>query len=79
MLGYDDIALLLATKCGADVNYRTKTKGYTCLHLCVLADRPEMIMDLLTKANADPLIDDFDGRALLDMVYAHLPAYVDVF
>lgn len=69
MLGYDEIALLLAQQCNADVNFQTKAKGYTSLHLCVLADRAEMIMDLLTKTSADPLLDDFDGRALLDMVY----------
>lgn len=79
VLGYDDIALLLATKCNADVNLRTKRKGYTSLHLCALADRPEMIMDLLTKLDADPMIDDKDGRALLDMVYQYMPTFVEVF
>jgi len=35
----------------------------------VLANKPEMIMDLLIKMGADPLLDDSSGRALLDMVY----------
>ena len=69
VLGYDEIALLLAQQCNADINIQTKSKGYTALHLCAMADRPETIMDLLTKTNADPMIDDFDGHALLDMVY----------
>lgn len=79
VLGYDDIAQYLSRECGADVNFKTKAKGYSCLHLSVLANKPEMIMDLLTKMKADPLQEDNQGRALLDMIYKYIPAYVETF
>lgn len=48
VLGYDDIALYLIDK-GANPNLQTKIKGFTCLHLAVLANKPEIIIELLTK------------------------------
>jgi hypothetical protein len=44
VLGFCDIAIYLATDCGADVNLKTRCKGFTVLHLCVLANKPEMII-----------------------------------
>jgi ankyrin repeat protein len=49
VLGYDDIALYLVLECGADPNIQSKTKGFTALHLSVLANKPEMLIELLTK------------------------------
>ncbi len=68
-MGYDDIVQYLALDCDANVNLQTRSKKFSSLHLSVLANKPEMIMDLLVKMNADPLLDDSSGRALLDMVY----------
>jgi ankyrin repeat protein len=68
VLGFDEIALYLIEK-GADVNLRSNVKGYTPLHMAVLANKPEMLIELLTKTNADPMVEDASGRTLLDMVY----------
>lgn len=69
VLGYDDIALHLVLEGGADPNIKSKTKGLTALHISVLANKPEMLIELLTKTHADPMIEDTQGRTLLDMVY----------
>ena len=58
VLGYDDIALYLVQECGADPNIQTRAKGFTALHLSVLANKPEMLIELLTKTQADPMIED---------------------
>jgi len=58
VLGYDDIALYLILECGSDPNLQTNSKGYTVLHLSVLANKPEMIIELLTKTKVDPMIED---------------------
>ena len=79
MLGYDDIAQYLCQECSANINLKTQVKGYTCLHLAVLANKPEMIMHLLTKMRADPMVEDSQGRAFLDMIYKYMPAYVETF
>jgi len=34
---------------GANPNLQTKIKGYSCLHLAVLANKPEIVIELLTK------------------------------
>ena len=68
VLGYDDIALFLIEN-GADVNLRSNHKRYSAVHLCVLSNKPEMLIELLTKSNVNPLIEDHMGRTLLDMVY----------
>ena len=78
VLGFDTIALYLADK-GANVNLPTKTYRYTPLHLAVLANKPEMLIGLLTKTTADPMAEDSKGRTLLDMVYQYIPSYVDSF
>jgi hypothetical protein len=78
VLGYDEIALYLVEH-GADVNFSTAKRKYTPLHLAVLANKPEMIIELLTKTNADPMIDDGEGQSLLDMVYKYIPSYVESF
>lgn len=48
MLGYDEIVLYLIEK-GANPNLQTTIKGFTCLHLAVLANKPEIIIDMLTR------------------------------
>ena len=47
-MGYDDIMHYLIEK-GANPNLQTYIKGYTCLHLAVLANKPEIIIELLTR------------------------------
>jgi len=34
---------------GSNPNLQTKIKGYSCLHLAVLANKPEIVIELLTK------------------------------
>ncbi len=63
LLGYDHIMLYLIEK-GANPNFQTNTKGYTCLHLAVLANKPEIIIELLTKTSANPTLPDYSGRTL---------------
>ena len=58
---------------------RTLIKGYTSMHLAVLSNKPEILIELLTKSNADPMIEDEQGRTLLDMVYQYIPSYVETF
>ncbi len=79
VLGYDDIALYLVLECCADPNIQSKTKGLTALHLSVLSNKPEMLIELLTKTQADPMLEDTQGRTLLDMVYQFIPSYVETF
>ena len=68
VLGYDEISLYLVEK-GADVNLQSNYKKYNALHLAVLSNKPEMLIELLTKTQADPMLEDYQGRTLLDMVY----------
>lgn len=56
-LGYDEIALFLIAN-GAEVNLQTNYKRYTALHMAVLSNKPEMLIELLTKSTADPLMED---------------------
>jgi ankyrin repeat protein len=78
VLGYEEIALYLIEN-GADVNLKTKMLGYSALHLAVLGNKPELLMEILTKTAADPMIEDNQGRALLDMVYHYIPSYLEPF
>ena len=78
VLGYDEIALFLVEN-GADVNLRSNYKKYSAVHLAVLSNKPEMLIELLTKSNVNPLIEDHQGRTLLDMVYQYNPTYVESF
>jgi hypothetical protein len=39
------------------------------MHLAVLSNKPEIIIELLTKSDSNPMIEDNQGRTLLDMVY----------
>ena len=57
VLGYDEIALYLIEN-GADANLQTNYKRYNALHLAVLSNKPEMLIELLTKSQADPLLED---------------------
>ena len=77
-LGNDEMAIYLVAN-GADVNLQTKCKRYTALHIAVLSNKPEMLIELLTKSAADPLLEDHKGRTLLDMIYAYNPSYVEAF
>ena len=47
--------------------------------MAVLSNKPEMLIELLTKTQADPLLEDHQGRTLLDLIYAYNPAYVESF
>lgn len=67
VLGNDEVVHFLLSH-QANVNLQTKIRGYTCLHLAVLANKPEMIIELLTKSEADPMMTDNNGRTLLDLV-----------
>lgn len=78
VLGYEDILHYLIQK-GANPNLQTKIKGYSCLHLAVLANKPEIIIELLTKTQANPYLPDFGGRTLQDMVEIFLPSYLESF
>lgn len=78
VLGNEEIALQLV-KSGADPNLKSNIKGYSALHLSVLANKPELIIELLTKTQVDPMQEDNDGRAFLDMVFQHIPSYVETF
>jgi len=49
------------------------------LHLSVLSNKPEMIIELLTKTLVDPMLEDNSGMCLLDMVYKYIPSYVETF
>lgn len=49
------------------------------MHIAVLSNKPEMLIELLTKSAADPLLEDYSGRTLLDMIYKYNPSYVESF
>jgi ankyrin repeat protein len=78
VLGYDEIMHYLVSR-GANPNLQTKTKGYSALHLAVLANKPEIIIELLTKTAANPNLPDFGGRTLRDMIEIFIPSYLDSF
>jgi ankyrin repeat protein len=78
VLGYEEIALYLIEN-GADVNMKSKLLGYTAMHLAVLGNKPELLMEILSKTAADPLLEDNSGRTLLDMVYHYIPDYLEPF
>lgn len=78
VLGYEEIMHYLIEK-GANPNLQTKIKGYSCLHLAVLANKPEIVIELLTKTQANPYLPDFGGRTLQDMIEIFIPSYMDSF
>jgi ankyrin repeat protein len=78
VLGLDDIMFYLIEH-GANPNLQTKNKGYSSLHLAVLANKPEIIIELLTKSSANPHLPDFGGRTLKDMIEIFIPSYIDAF
>ena len=45
----------------------------------MLANKPEIIIELLTKTQANPYLPDFGGRTLQDMVEIFIPSYLDSF
>lgn len=77
-LGYDEIALYLVEH-GADVDLQSNYKKYSALHMAVLSNKPEMLIELLTKTKANYLLEDGQGRTLLDLIYAYNPSYVESF
>lgn len=79
VLGFDDIVEYLVMVAQADPNLQTKVKGYTTVHLCVLANKPEIIIDLLQRFGAFPMLEDRQGRALLELVYQYMPSYLETF
>ena len=76
ILGHDHIMQCLIDK-GANPNKQTSIKGYTCLHLAVLSNKPEIIIELLTKTSASPHIPDYSGRTLTDMIEMFIPDYLE--
>ena len=64
---------------GANPNLQPNQKGYAALHIAVLANKPEIVMDLIQKTSANPLLPDFTGRALAEMVEQFLPDYAQHF
>ena len=52
VLGFSEIVEYLILECNADPNYQTKIEKYSTLHLCVLANRPELIMSLIERLGA---------------------------
>ena len=78
VLGYDDIMIYLIEH-GSNPNLQTKIKGYSTLHLAVLANKPEIIIELLTKTQANPYLPDFGGRTLQDMIEIFIPSYLESF
>ena len=76
ILGHDNIMIYLIDK-GANPNLQSSIKGYTCLHLAVLSNKPEIIIELLTKTNANPHLPDYSGRTLTDMVEMFIPDYLE--
>src|ERR1700761_1797275 len=78
VLGHDNIMHYLIEH-GANCNKQTSVKGYSCLHLAVLANKPEIIIELLTKTNANANIPDYSGRTLNEMVEIFIPDYLESF
>jgi ankyrin repeat protein len=76
ILGQDNIMHYLIEK-GANPNMQTNTKGYNCLHLAVLSNKPEIIIELLTKTSANPNLPDYSGRTLIDMIEMFIPDYLE--
>jgi hypothetical protein len=78
-LGQDEIALYLIERAQANPNLQTIIKGYACLHLSVLANKPEMVIELLTRTNSNPNLPDYSGRTLIEMVEKYIPYYLENF
>jgi len=38
-----------------------------------------MLMELLTRSNANPQLPDYSGRTFMEMVEAYLPSYQETF
>jgi len=75
ILGHDHIMHYLIQK-GANPSLQSSIKGYSCLHLAVLANKPEIIIELLTNTNANAYMPDYSGRTLTDMVESFIPDYL---
>lgn len=78
ILGYDEILEFLI-KNGANPNKQTSIRGYNCFHLAILANKPEIIYELLTKTTANYEMPDYSGRTLTDMIEQFIPFYLEQF
>jgi hypothetical protein len=58
---------------------QTCIKGYACLHLAVLANKPEMLIELLTRSNANPQLPDYSGQTFIELVETYIPSYCSHF
>jgi ankyrin repeat protein len=71
--------MYLIDRAQSNANLQTNIKGYACLHLAVLANKPEMVIELLTRTNANPNLPDYSGRTLIEMVEKYIPYYLENF
>ncbi len=78
VLGFEEIMFYLLSN-GANPNLQSNSKGYSCLHIAILSNKPELIIELLTKTTANPHLPDFSGRMLEDMIEMFLPDYLEPF
>lgn len=78
VMGQDEIVHYLIEH-GANPNIQTNIKGYSCLHLAVLANKPEIIIELLTRTLANPHLPDYSGRTLTEMIEMFIPSYLQSF
>jgi len=47
--------------------------------LSVLANKPEMLIELLTRTNANPNLPDYSGQTFIEIVEKNIPDYLDHF
>ena len=76
VLGYEEITLYLIES-GANVNLQTNLRKMSAMHLAVMANKPELLIELLRNTGANPMLEDGQGRTLLDMVFKYIPIYLE--
>ena len=67
VLGNEEIMHYLLSA-GSNPNLQTTLRGYSALHVAVLANKPELIIEMLLKSTANPHLPDYSGRTLRDMI-----------
>jgi ankyrin repeat protein len=75
MMGHSEMFALLIEH-QADLNLQTIPKKYSVLHLSMMAGRLDQAIEFI-KFGADPLLEDYQGNTLLDMVYKNNPDRVE--
>lgn len=70
VLGLDNMTELLLSK-GADVNLRSRAKGFTALHLAVMCGRFDTLRKLLVREETRWDVEDWEGRNVLDTVHLY--------